>query len=325
MALGGPKAGPARSMPWAFDAFDKRHLPLDETTAPYTTTNFVGVMEFASSATMDQVIVVCPRTAEPQEFNHGQYTDYLAMRYDASSTIAATVTALDALRSNVIDQPARTATGEYSSVRARLHNMSVRVSCLGTNTGLYPPGSVYLGTVPMIETGFASTGAAEGLTIKTAWAEDSIAVGYIRPISAASLVDRPAVLHSAVAESVSYKVWRDFVVPSTDTNLGSLPFATSLEPIVIYIPRAGSGSTVVNYRLDVAQQWCTRHPHNVMLRATQKQHPATTPSVWNGAVNAVKDIGEHLLVQAGNQAAGAITAGFYNALRPGRPQMAIMP
>jgi len=305
-----------RQLPWAFDAFDKRHLPVDETTAPYATTNLVNVMEFSSSTSMDQVIVVAPRvwvgvtTNDYLVAQQGVLSAYIAMLYDAAEIIGGSLPHLASLRSNVLDQPPPTATMQHFSQRGRIHNMSVRLCCLGTNTGLYPPGSVYLGTVPALETYLGST----SLTVKSAWAEDAIAVGYIKPFSAASLVEKPVVLHSAVAESVSYKSWRDFVVPQSTTALGSLPFSTALEPIVLYIPRAGSGTTAVNYRIEVGQQWCTRHPNNIMMRATQKQHAATTPAVWNGAVNAIKDIGEHFLAHAANQAVGAAAAAGRQAI-----------
>lgn len=290
----------------AFDGFDKRHLPLDEFTAPYTTTNFVTVMEFGSSPSMDQVIVVCPRFASSEEVTTGPLTDVMAVQYDAAELIDGSIPVLNIARCPVIDEPARTSDWQHFSVRGRLHNMSVRVTCTGTNTGLYPPGSLYLGTVPMIETGGRSTGHAEQLTIKRAWAEDSIAVGYIKPVSAAALQERPVTLHAAIAESVSYKAWRDFVMPPLSVNEGALLFSTALEPILIYVPRAGAGTTVVNYRLEIGQQWCTRHPHNIMLRSTQKQHQATPPNMWHSAVAAVKNIGEHLAARAGEVAVDAL-------------------
>lgn len=290
---------------YAFNAFDKRHLPVDEITAPYTTTNFMTVMDFDSSTTIDQVIVVCPRKRNLQELYLGPLTDYIAMRYDASEQIDGAIPVLETLRSPIIDAPAPLASDTFSSVRARLHNLSVRLTCLGTNTGLYPPGGVYLGTVPTIETGSFSTGGVEGLTIKQAWADDSIAVGYLKSVSAARLQERPCVLHAAVAENVAYKSWSDMSVPAAGVDKGSLSFSTALEPIVLYIPRAGAGTTVVNYRLEIGQQWCSRHPHNIMLRSTQKQHPATSPSLWHAAVSAVKDIGENLAQRVG---AGAVDA-----------------
>lgn len=291
---------------YAFDGFDKRHLPLDELTAPYTTTNFVTVMEFGSSPSMDQVIVVCPRTTNSQEFYTGPLSDFIAVQYDAAEVVSGSIPVLNTARCPLIDEPARTSEWQHFSVRARLHNMSVRVTCTGTNTGLYPPGSIYVGTVPMIETDDTSTGHAEQLTIKRAWAEDSISVGYIKPVSAVALQERPLTLHASIAENVSYKSWRDVIVPPTGHNEGSLPFSTALEPIVIYVPRAGAGTTVVNYRLEIGQQWCTRHPHNIMLRSTQKQHRATPPNMWHSAVAAVKNIGEHLAARAGEVALDAL-------------------
>ena len=304
------------SLKYAFDGFDKRHMPVDELTAPYTTTNFTTVMDFGSSATMDQVIVVCPRVLHDQELYMGPLTDYVAMRYDASETIAGTIPTLEVVRCPIIDKQAPTASNIHLSVRARLHNQSIRLSCLGTNTGLYPPGSVYVGTVPMIETGAASTGGAEALSIKQAWADDSIAVGYLKSVPAAKLQEKPFVLDSAVAENVSFKSWRDMCVPASTADKGSLPFSTALEPIVLYIPRAGAGTTVVNYRVEIGQQWCSRHPHNVMLRSTQKQYPATSPSLWHSAVGAVKDVGEQLVVRAGGAAMDAFMGHARNMFAP---------
>jgi len=293
-------------------------MPVDEVTAPYTTTSFLGTMEFGSSHEMDQVIVVCPRSTGNQESHVGPLTDYIAMRYDASEPVDASIPVLEDLRSPVINEPARHATThKHFSVRGRLHNLSVRLSCTGTNAGLVPPGSVYIGTVPMIETGSVSLPAAEALTIKRAWAEDSIAVGYIRPISAASLQQKPAVVHAAVAEHVAYKSWNDFIVPPATTALGSLSFRTTLEPIVLYIPKVGAEGTVVNYRLEVGQQWCTRHPFDIMMRSTQKQHKATEPSLWQSAISSVKDVGEHLLSRGAGIAADVASARISQALAGG--------
>lgn len=314
------KARPARSVRLvpapkgliaAFDGFDKYHMPVDEVTAPYTTTNFITVMNFASSTTMDQVIVVSPRLAS-------SLTDYIAVQYDANETIGGTIPYLGLARCPVLGQPAVSGDWQSFSMRGRLHNLSVRLGCLGTNTAMYPIGAVYLGTVPTLEnlemrlsSGTSSTGSQ---TIKTAWAEDSIAVGYIRPVSAASLIEQPVTLHAAVAETVAYKTWSDFQVPPNTVDLGSLPFTNALEPIVLYIPRVGAGSTVVDYRLEIGQQWCTRHPHDVMLRATQKQHVPTPPNEWHKALSAVKNIGEAVLSRAANVAMDALADRARTAL-----------
>lgn len=297
-----------RSLAYAFDGFGKRHMPLDELTAPYTTTNFISTMEFGSRTDMDQVVVVCPRMRHAQQQYIGPLTDYIAMRYDASQIIDGSISTLGFTRCPIVNEPPPAATPLHTSVRARLHNMSVKLECLGTNTGLYPPGSAYIGTVPCIETGVVSEGAAGSLSIKQAWATDSITTGYIRPVSAASLVAAPVFLDAAVAENVSYRTWRDIEVVASTVNIGQLAFSTALEPIVIYIPQAGAGDTVVNYRVTMGQQWCSRHPHNIMLRSTQKQHDSSDPSDWNRAMGVVKDVGEHLLRRAGSAAIDAMTA-----------------
>jgi hypothetical protein len=294
-------------MSFAFDGFDKRHLPLDEVTAPYATTNFVTTMEFESSASIDQIIVVCPRTLLRQEQYAGPLTDYVAMLYDAGDPVGTPPILTS--RCPIVGQPALGLHDSKHSVRARLHNMSVRLSCLGTDSGLYPPGCIFAGAVPAIETGAYSEAGANADTMKKAWAEDNMSVGIIRPFTAARLVSKPLTLDSAIAETVSYKTWRDISVPSASDDLGALSFSTALEPIVIYVPRAGkqgtilsgdTGSTavpgtVVNYRLEIGQQWCSRHPHDIMLRSTQKQHKPTDPGTWHSAVSAVKDVGSKML------------------------------
>lgn len=298
-----------RQLAWAFDAFDKRHLPLDEVTAPYTTSNFLSFIEFQSSPTIDQILVVCPRTltAYPQSNVLGTWTDFIAVLYNGAEVIDNNISVIDFVRSPIIDIPElhATATGQ-TSVRARLHNLSVKVECLGTNTGLYPPGSCYIGSVPYIENGLAATPGIEGLTAEMAWANDNIAVGYLRSFSAASLVTKPQMLHAAIAETISYKTWRDFEVPTAGSSVGNMGFSTSLEPILVYVPRVGAGDTRVSYRVNIAQQWCSRHPHNIMLRSTQTQHPATSPDIWHAAINGVKDIGEHVLERAGHAAFGML-------------------
>ena len=304
------------SLHHAFNAFDKRHLPVDEVTAPYSITNFVNVMEFSTFTDKDQVIVVCPRTLFMQEMHTGPLTDFIAFRYDAASTIGVATPWLSYVRTPLIDAPALAATRTYSSVRARLHNLSVRLECLGTNTGLYPPGSAYIGTVPALENGDRSTGAQQSLTIKDAWAMDSIMVGYLTSIPAASLVEKPVQVDSAIAENVSYKAWRDVAVPDSAMELGALPFSTALEPIVVYVPRCGEGTTTVQYRMVIGQEWCSRHPNNVMLRATQTQHAATSPDLWHKAVSSVRDIGPKVLARGAEGAIDALVSSVRRGLTP---------
>lgn len=314
-----PRRAPARKalanvpkpLSYAFDGFDKRHMPLDDHTAPYTTTNFTNVMQFSTAPDLDQIVVIAPRVFGEQETYNGPMTDYIAIRYDADETIDGSIPHLAVERSPLLGGVAPAATLQRSSIRGRLHNMSVRLQCLGTNTGLYPPGVAYVGSVPTLEIGTYSSQA--GIKIREAWAVDSIEVGYLKSVSAVSLVEKPVTLHAGVAESITYKSWNDFCIPPTDKNVGALGISTSLTPIVIYIPKCGAGSTAVDYRLEIAQQWCTRHPFDVMMRATQKQHTASQPSEWNKAVNTVKDIGEHLLERAGHTALDVLANRFRQA------------
>lgn len=267
---------------------------------------------------MDKIIVVCPRVRLDQELYIGPLTDYIAMMYNADMSISGTMDPLKTVRSPIINKPALTANTQYASVRARLHNLSVKLECLGTNTGLYPPGSIYLGSVPALETGSSSTPAEDQMKAREAWAEDSIEVGYLRSIPAASLVEKPVQLDAAIAENMSYKTWRDLMVPGNNVHLGSMSFSTAMEPIVLYLPRVGDGTTEVQYRLVIGQQWCSRHPHNVMLRATQKQHGATTPDLWHKAAAAVKDIGPKILQRTADGALDVLAANLKRAFNPQR-------
>jgi len=314
-----------RALGYAFDAFDHRHLPLDEVTAPYACTNFVSVLEFTSAVDMDKICVVSPRVYSSGGFAlqpqfPGPLTDVIAMLYDANESIDAAIPILEFLRCPIAGRLSRPAAGQnakHTTVRARLHNMSVSLECLGTNTGLYPPGSAYIGSVPNIETG-PTTGDAN-TKLKAAWAVDSIEVGYLRSTPAASLVDNPVQVNSAIAESISYKSWRDIVVMASGHDLGSMAFSNCVEPIVVYVPRCGSGDTVVQYRLNIGQQWCSRHPTDVLLRATQKQYPPTPPGLWHTAVSAIKDIGPKLLDRAASAAVDTLAAGIQRIGAPSAP------
>jgi len=305
--------GPRASFRYAFNGFDKRHMPLDEVTAPYTVSNFETIMEFQSKVNVGQVIVVCQRSHQVQQSYIGPDSDYIAMMYDDTETIDGSIPVTKFARSPIIGAPERIATGQEYSIRARLHNLSAKLECLGTNTGLYPPGSVYIGKVPCIETGTTSQGAKEGLTIKQAWADDSIQVGYLKSYPAVSLISHPVCVDSTVAENISYKSWSDLGVPASGTDLGSMSFKTALEPIVLYIPKCGKDTTAVDYRLVLGQQWCSRHPHNVIVRATQKQHGSTPPDTWHKVVAAAKDVGPKLLDQVSDTAVQFVGARMRQA------------
>lgn len=309
-----------RTLDWAFNAFDKRHLPLDEVTAPYTVSSFTSILEFTSSHTEDQVILVCPFQNSYSGIPPGNITDTIAAVYNGS-TADNTMTSTKTCRSPILGTPAPASTDTHFDVRARLHNLSVKVQCLGTSAGLYPPGSVYYGTVPALETG-AGQSAHAGRTLQQVWVEDSIAVGYLLGVPAVSLMKEPGVVHSTVCETISYKNWSTMSVPPSSLDIGTCAISMALEPIVISVPKCGAAGTTVNYRIIIAQQWCTRHPNNVLLRSTQKQHNATAPGVWHKALTTAKSVtttvGEGL-------ATGAMEALGRAAASILRPQAAIAP
>jgi hypothetical protein len=313
-----PQARAQLSTRFAFDGFDRRHMPLDEPTAPYNTTNFISVMEFGSSSTMDQVVVICPRLLLVQQSSLGPLTDIIAVRYDAAEFIASDMPGLARLRSPIINTPPLASDITHSSVRARLHNMSTSVECLGTSDGMFPPGSVYMGSVPSIEGGAFSDAAQHGNSVKTAWVDDSIQVGYLRSYTAAGLVGKGVSLDSAVSENISYRSWRDMAVPADTQQLSALSFSTAMEPILVYVPRCGGAATVVNYRITIGQQWCTRHPNDVMLRATQKHHPATPPDVWRQAAEAAQVMGGRVMSQIGDAAVHEIGSRLTSMMRGNR-------
>jgi hypothetical protein len=294
-------------------------MPLDEMTAPYTITNLVSFMELATSTTYDIVVIVALRSSsnKHQETYLGPMSDYIAMAYDGSETVDGTIPTLTGgvARSQILGKPDLNLTQpQHYSVRARLHNQSVHLTCLGTNTGLYPPGGAFIGTVPMLELGATSRPDYEAQTIKQSFADDSMSVGYLKEVSATDLL-RGFSLNSSVAENSVYRRWNDFQVPPVPVDVGSLGITTGLEPIVIYIPKVGAGDTVVNYRLNIAQQWCSRHPHDIMLRATQRQHEPTNPSVFNQAVSHVKDIAHVAADSAGFALASGLASAGAGALR----------
>lgn len=332
-AIAKPRPQPVDQLTHAFNAFVPHHLPVDEMTSPYTVTNLVGIIEFESSHLEDKVLVIAPRLANRQEAYVGPMTDHLAVLYSADQLLSLSTPVIKLLRSAVIGTPPKEVTQVHLSTRGRLHNMSAKVECLGMNSGMLPPGAAYLGKVPFLETGITSEASEESMNLREAWVEPAISVGYLKSVPAAALLSTPQTIHATVAETVSYKQWSDFVVPAVSTHVGSLPISTALEPIIVYVPKCGAAGAEVNYRVTVGQEWCTRHPNNVLLRATQKQHTATPPGIWHNAVAAAKRVGDSLLgragaiaetyaIQAGHAAMNALTS---TARAPGMPAIAYMP
>jgi len=339
-----PNLPPAHAHLAAFSGFNDFHLPTDEQTAPYKVTNLINIMEFASDPNMDQIVVICPRVVTDREMRisgtsadpwmianaNGPLCDVIAVRYNAASGVNDAQNHLGdyerAAFAGLIPEPP----SSYStlSMRARIHNMSVRVECLGCDGGFYPSGNLYIGTVPMIEGGGSAEAPSGGqpnttsnfYTMKKMWAENSIAVGYLRSHSAHSLLDGKE-FHSTVAENITYKSWNDVIVQATNMCEGSFPFQMSMEPIVVYVPRAGTSTVQMRYKLTIGTQWCTRHPTDVLLRAGQRRHEPTHPTTWNSAMQTVRNFTQGAMgnissaVDAYNGSGGAI--GAYQRMQRG--------
>lgn len=299
---------------FALDGFDHRHLPTDESTAAYAVTNFVTPFEFSSSSTMDKILVIAGRhNATSELYIKTNLTDTIGVLYNAASA-QSSLFALATARSPILGIPALTTSPQFTSIRGRIHNLSVRVECLGTDTGLFPPGSCYVGRVPSLDGG--STAGLSSKTLKETWAEDSISVGYLTSFSASSLMSRGCTIHSTVAENVSFKQWHDMAVQGSTTETGVLSISTALEPIVIYVPRAGSGDAVVNYRVNIAQQWCTRHPNNPTMRATQTVHEPSSAGVWNDVVSQLRSAGGAVLSDLAPSAVRSVGSRLIAAYGP---------
>jgi len=302
----------------AFSGFDKFHLPTDEQSAPYRVTNLINIMEFPTACDMDQIIVICPRTISDRELRlsvttadpvriptaDGPLCDIIAVRYNAATGVNDHQDYLGeyerAAFAGLIPEPASSFT--TLSVRARIHNMSVKVECLGSDGGYYPSGNLYIGTVPMIEGGGSAEAPSGGVpntssnyySMKNLWAQNAIQVGYLRSHSAHSLLDGK-VFHSTVAENVTYKKWHDVIVQAQNMKEGAFPFQMSMEPIVIYVPRAGTSAVQMRYKLTIGTQWCTRHPTDVLLRAGQEHHEPSHPHDWNSAIQNVRNFSQGVI------------------------------
>jgi hypothetical protein len=297
----------------AFDGFSNAHLPCDEQTAPYRVTNLRNVVEISSEANKDKVMVVCPRVLGELEFltnsgyriaaNSGPLCDAIAYVYDCSQKIHNTTGYLDEVRSAFAGLVASDPNEPISlTLRARCHNMSTHVKCLGCDNGLVPAGQVWMGAVPMLEGGNTAeaplaggvgsgTGVGTDLnnaeTILKRWCELNRDSGYLKSFTAGELFSGPGhKIHSVVAENVAYRKWNDVVVPTNTTPAAYMHFHAGLEPIVIFIPRCGNALNTMRYQITIGMQWATRHT-DIMLRAGQIDHRPPAAAAWNAAIQAV--------------------------------------
>jgi len=279
-----------RNLGGAMNAFNKVHMPCKGTTGAYAVTNLITPIEFETQWDVDQVIVVGQRFLWHTDKYLGPATDIIAYRYDAKVHMDAIDFLTEGeVRSPIVGAPDFAATSVHTGVRARLHNMSARIQCLGTSGGLVPPGDIYMGCVPSLEVGTYSIAHDQHQTLKKAWVDSAIANYFITGSTAASLV-KPRTVTAPIAESVAHETWEPITLPNnaSSSSRAGLSLNTGLEPILIYVPRTGTSAIDVKYRLTIACEWCSRHPDDIMMRATQKQHKATPTGLWEEAQAAVR-------------------------------------
>lgn len=312
---------------WAFDGFDERHMPTDDVTAPYLVTNFISVLEFSSRTDKDAVVVVGPRgvsrggslTAVSDilgvVYNGASHTHAVPKNADGFNGVTVYLDGntgtdgVDYIRSPVLGAPLPS-NQSGTDTRGRLHNLTIKVECLGASNSMIPTGGIYIGAVPMLEgpniasgtTGGVNTvdppGSALLATIKQRWVEPNITTGYIKSVRAADLMYHPVCLSAAVNEHVEFRKWSDIVLIGSSQEPASLSFAAGLEDLVVYVPRTGDVHSRVFYRVSVGHQWCTRHPADPILRAAQRQYAPSSPAAFQSALKGVKNIGEVIAKKA---------------------------
>jgi len=285
---------PLRMERHPLNAFNNIHLPLPERTAPYITTSLVESLE-VSTASYGQVVIVAQRSGYDPEFNLGPVTDYIAIVYNAADTVdkadSALLTPLKVARHKLADGLPRGYNSTYFSLKHRLHNLSARIECLGTTGAGMPPGDTFVGRVTMAETGSTSSAFRNASTYYDAFVDKARSVGVLRSITNASLQRRPLTMHAIVAEPERYKEWSDLYIPPASAGINALDTWPGLTPLIWYIPPQ-IGDSVVSFRMNIAMQFCSRHPDVLVARANHRQQEPSTHSAWNAAVSSVEDIGE---------------------------------
>jgi hypothetical protein len=295
----------------AFDGFSNAHLPCDEQTAPYRVTNLRNIIEVSTSDVTDKVLVICPRVMGELEFlppaghriaaNDGALTDVIATLYDCSQRVHFVTPVLDSVRSAFAGTVTPDANDPISlTLRARCHNLSIHVKCLGCASGLLPSGQVWIGAVPMLEGGGTAEAPTPGVggatdqanseTILKRWCEANRDSGYLKSHGAGELFSGPGQkCHTMVAENVANRKWSDVVVPSASVQPSSLHFHNGLEPIVVFFPKCGNDQNSMQYQISIGCQWTTRHT-DIMLRAGQHDHQPSATPMWNRAIQAAMKV-----------------------------------
>jgi len=285
---------PLRMERHPLNAFNNIHLPLPERTAPYIVTSLVESLEI-STASYGQVVIVAQRSGYDPEFNLGPVTDYIAIAYNAADTVdkadSSLLTPLKVARHKLADGLPRVTASTYLSLKHRLHNLSAHVECLGTTGAGMPPGDTFIGRVTMAETGSTSSAFRNNESYYDAFVDKARTVGNLRSVTNAALQRQPVTIHAVVAEPVRYNEWSDLYIPSTSTSINSLDMWPGLTPLIWYIPPQ-IGTSVVSFRMNIAMQFCSRHPDVLVARANHRQFEPSTHTAWNAAVSSVEDVGE---------------------------------
>jgi len=281
------KKNPPNNLSRAFNAFDPGHLPLSDCVAPYLLTNLSTQFEIEAGASVGKVIIVCPWNyafnsgASAYGSKTGYLTDTIAKSFAEDADFKGPGTHHTShLIPGAVD-------GE-TSLRGRLHNLSVKISCTGTSSGMAPSNGIYMGAVPALDwmTSTSITGEHSDFTIFSKCVEPAMAPGYITFTSAIDLSRRPRTVHSTPQEAIAYREFSEFFKPLASQHVYEHP-AYSFEPILIYIPHTTATSATV-YHVTVGQQWCTRHPANPLLRSAQVQHAPSPHGSLDRAILSVK-------------------------------------
>jgi len=285
---------PLRMERHPLSAFNNLHLPLPDRTAPYITTSLIESLEL-STASYGQVVIVVQRSGYDPELALGPVTDFIAIVYNAADTLdkvdSSLLTPLKVVRHKLADGLPRGPNPVFYSLKHRLHKLSARISCLGTTGAGMPPGDTFIGRVTMAETGTTGSAFRSSSTYYDAFVDKARTVGALRSVNNAAIQRQPLDIHAIVSEPIRYQEWSDLYVPPSSLSINQLDTWPGLTPLIWYIPPQ-IGESVVSFRMNIAMQFCSRHPDIIVARANHRQHEPSTHAAWNAAVSSVEDVGE---------------------------------
>jgi len=118
---------------------------------------------------------------------------------------------------------------------------------------------------------------------------------------ASNLVSRremlPITAYQALAESERYSVrttfpmdlitYQQFDPNATNTSGSNIQLNDGLSPVfIVWEPT----TTATNYNVSIFAEWRVIYNSDVQLASTQTQHPATSPSLWQGLVDTASSV-----------------------------------